>query len=77
MEHQKMSQSFVQEPRRASSPAQTSQHIRSNWSRAIEIWLNRRRGRQELSSLDDRLLDDIGISREDALWKAGKPFWRP
>ena len=72
-----MSQSFVQEPRRASSPAQTSQHILSNWSHAIEIWLNRRRGRQELSSLDDRLLDDIGISREDALWKAGKPFWRP
>jgi uncharacterized protein YjiS (DUF1127 family) len=77
MEHQKMSQSFVQEPRRASSPAQTSQHILSNWSHAIEIWLNRRRGRQELSSLDDRLLDDIGISREDALWKARKPFWRP
>jgi len=72
-----MSQSFVQEPRRASSPAQTSQHILSNWSHAIEIWLNRRRGRQELSSLDDRLLDDIGISREDALWKARKPFWRP
>ena len=72
-----MSQSFVQEPRRASSPVQTSQHILSNWSHAIEIWLNRRRGRQELSSLDDRLLDDIGISREDALWKARKPFWRP
>jgi uncharacterized protein YjiS (DUF1127 family) len=77
MEHQKMSQSFVQEPRRASSPAQTSRHILSNWSRAIAIWLDRRRGRQELSSLDDRLLDDIGISREDALWKASKPFWRP
>jgi uncharacterized protein YjiS (DUF1127 family) len=36
----------------------------------------RRQGRQDLSALDDRLLEDIGISREDALGKAGKPFWR-
>jgi uncharacterized protein YjiS (DUF1127 family) len=77
MEHQEMSQSFVQERRRASSPAQTYRRILSNWCRSVEIWLNRRYGRQELSSLDDRLLDDIGISREDALWKASKPFWRP
>jgi uncharacterized protein YjiS (DUF1127 family) len=49
----------------------------SSWDRTIEIWLIRWQGRQDLSALDDRLLDDIGISREDALWKVGKPFWTP
>jgi uncharacterized protein YjiS (DUF1127 family) len=44
--------------------------------RTIGTWLVRRDGRQELRSLDDRLLKDIGISREDA-GKADKPFWKP
>jgi uncharacterized protein YjiS (DUF1127 family) len=48
----------------------------TSWARTIEIWLIRHQGRQDLSSLDDRLLEDIGISREDARWKASKPFWR-
>jgi uncharacterized protein YjiS (DUF1127 family) len=47
------------------------------WFHAIGTWLGRRRLRQDLSDLDDRLLDDIGISREDALWKAGKSLWGP
>jgi hypothetical protein len=42
----------------------------------IAIWLNRQQGRRELSELDDRLLADVGISREDAVWEARKPFWR-
>ncbi len=72
-----MSQSSVLEPRRASCGAGTGRNILSSWVRSIEIWLIRQQGRQDLSALDDRLLDDIGISREDVLWKAGKPFWRP
>jgi uncharacterized protein YjiS (DUF1127 family) len=72
-----MSQSSVLEPCRASPRAGTSRHILSNWVRTIEVWLIRKQGWQDLSLLDDRLLDDIGISREDALYKAGKPFWRP
>jgi uncharacterized protein YjiS (DUF1127 family) len=71
-----MSQSFVQEPGRAGSAAKAGS-VRSGWVNTLQIWLGRRRGRQELSSLDDRMLNDIGISREDALWKAGKPFWKP
>ncbi len=72
-----MSQASVFEPRRASTSAGTGRYILSSWARTIEIWLIRQQGRQDLSLLDDRLLDDIGISREDALWKTGKPFWRP
>ena len=71
-----MSQSSVLEPHRASRGAGTGRNILSSWARTIEIWLIRHQARQDLSALDDRLLDDIGISHEDALWKAGRPFWR-
>ena len=37
---------------------------------------SRRRQRQRLLQLDDRLLADIGISREQAQREAMKPFWR-
>jgi uncharacterized protein YjiS (DUF1127 family) len=36
----------------------------------------RRRQRQALHTLDDRLLEDIGITREQADAEAAKPFWR-
>jgi len=72
-----MSQSFVLEPRRGSSDAATGLHATWRWFGAVETWLVRRRGRQDLSLLDDRMLKDVGISREEALWEARKPFWRP
>ena len=34
------------------------------------------RQRRALAQLDSRLLDDIGVSREDAVREAAKPFWR-
>jgi uncharacterized protein YjiS (DUF1127 family) len=71
-----MSRSSVFETRRARSGAGAGRQILSSWLRSIELWLIRQQRRQDLSTLDDRLLDDIGISREDALWKAGKSFWR-
>jgi uncharacterized protein YjiS (DUF1127 family) len=44
--------------------------------RAVELWQRRARERRLLSTLDDRLLRDIGISRVDAWRECGKPFWR-
>jgi uncharacterized protein YjiS (DUF1127 family) len=33
--------------------------------------------RRRLAAMDDRMLQDIGISRVEALREAAKPFWRP
>jgi len=47
--------------------------------RVLSIWLARRRRRQtlaELAGFSDHLLDDIGVSRPEALREAAKPFWR-
>ncbi|THF60138.1 DUF1127 domain-containing protein [Pseudothauera rhizosphaerae] len=44
--------------------------------RTVALWMARSRQRRELHELDDRLLRDIGIRREDALIEAARPFWR-
>ena len=44
------------------------------WIHDVWIWLSRRHVYQDLSSLDDYLLDDVGISRE-ALRRLRKPPW--
>jgi uncharacterized protein YjiS (DUF1127 family) len=48
-------------------------------SLTISLWLDRKRRRQALRDLAERsyLLADIGLTREEALREAAKPFWRP
>jgi len=71
-----MSQSYsIKEPVRGSIVT-AGQAALSSLAGMTAIWLNRRQGRRDLSALDDRLLADVGISREDAVREAGKPFWR-
>jgi uncharacterized protein YjiS (DUF1127 family) len=41
----------------------------------IETWQERRHSRIVLSKLTDRELADIGISRGQADYECGKPFW--
>jgi uncharacterized protein YjiS (DUF1127 family) len=60
-----MSHSSVMEAPRASAAARTGRNVLSTWARSIETWLIRRQGWQEMNSLDDHLLRDIGFSRED------------
>ena len=47
----------------------------------VERWVTRSRQRCELYEIaernDDHLLEDIGVSREEAFRQASKPFWRP
>jgi len=72
-----MSQSYsIRGPARAGSIVAAGRTVLSGLAGTIEIWLDRRQGRRDLSELDDRLLADVGISRADALWEARKPFWR-
>jgi uncharacterized protein YjiS (DUF1127 family) len=40
-------------------------------------WLERRRQRRALETLDDMMLHDIGLSRADVDHEISKPFWRP
>jgi uncharacterized protein YjiS (DUF1127 family) len=49
------------------------------WLRTLELWIDRSRQRKqlgELAELNDYLLKDIGVSREEAMREAEKPFWR-
>ena len=43
---------------------------------AMVAWQQRYELRQHLLEMDDRLLDDIGFSREMAKQEAAKPFWK-
>jgi len=68
---------LVQKLRHGIARETTRRPMLIGWIHAIGIWLDRRRLRQDLSDLDDRLLDDVGISRDDVLWKTGKSLWNP
>jgi uncharacterized protein YjiS (DUF1127 family) len=72
-----MSRQSVLKSHPASFRKKTGRHMLTSLIRTLEIWLIRRDGRQELSSLDDEQLKDVGISREDVLREVSKPFWRP
>jgi uncharacterized protein YjiS (DUF1127 family) len=42
----------------------------------IAAWIVRRRQRRTLAELDEHLLNDVGLSREQAHREAAKPFWK-
>ncbi|HJU17331.1 MAG TPA: DUF1127 domain-containing protein [Stellaceae bacterium] len=42
----------------------------------LREWRRRSRGRADLAALDDRMLQDIGITRAEAEFLSHKPFWR-
>ncbi len=41
----------------------------------IEVWRETARQRRALSRLDDRMLNDIGLTREQVTRELGRPFW--
>jgi uncharacterized protein YjiS (DUF1127 family) len=60
-------------------PAKTKRFARSSalfgLVTAITAWIERRRQLQALTELDDHLLKDVGLSREQARREAARPFW--
>jgi uncharacterized protein YjiS (DUF1127 family) len=44
--------------------------------RILKIWMERRRQLRALATLDDRLLDDLGLRHEQVRGEAAKPFWK-
>jgi len=42
----------------------------------LREWRRRMRDRARLAELDDRTLQDIGLTRADAEFLINKPFWR-
>ena len=49
------------------------------WLDTVRIWIARSRQRKdlgELALLNGHLLLDIGVSQDEALREAAKPFWR-
>ncbi len=44
--------------------------------RVVTHWSDRARQRSMLAELDDRLLDDAGITRAQVAREIRKPFWR-
>jgi uncharacterized protein YjiS (DUF1127 family) len=45
--------------------------------RVIWFWMERSRQRRALADLDDRLLRDIGLARDEARRECANPFWKP
>ncbi|WP_421996087.1 DUF1127 domain-containing protein [Reyranella sp.] len=42
----------------------------------LATWRRRSRERQELATMDQRVLRDVGLSASEVAFEANKPFWR-
>ena len=60
--------------------AAASSHRRPGWGFRLLQWCTRcserSRQRQALAELDDHFLKDIGVTRQQAIAEAAKPFWK-
>ena len=43
---------------------------------AVRAWMDRHRQRRALNLLDDKMLEDIGLTRLDVEHEIRKPFWQ-
>ncbi len=55
---------------------ETSAVLLENGAKQVVVWRMRMTQRRELLTLDTHSLCDIGLSREEALLEARKPFWQ-
>lgn len=50
--------------------------VTTAWMTTLLDWQDRANQRHQLGELNEHLLRDIGVSREDARFEASKPFWQ-
>ena len=46
------------------------------FAQILETWRRRARERRELATLDQRTIQDLGLSTGEVQFEASKPFWR-
>jgi uncharacterized protein YjiS (DUF1127 family) len=54
----------------------TAPTLRTRLIESLRAWQQRRRSRRDLLMLDDHLLRDIGLTRDQIATESSKPFWR-
>lgn len=59
----------------AGTTAASDRYLPGNLMARLRAALARHESRQVLARMDDRLLADVGLTREQALREAAKPFW--
>jgi len=57
-------------------PASSGEGLVGRAVAVLFAWYERARQRRHLSALDDRMLKDIGLTRADVEFEAGKHFWK-
>jgi uncharacterized protein YjiS (DUF1127 family) len=55
--------------------AETTSNFASRSYRTVKAWRQRSKARAQLSGISSHSLQDIGITRIDALIESNKPFW--
>lgn len=68
------------EPRNFASPWQAARVTKSGHAKrtllgTLRRWIELHRQRRELARLDDHLLEDIGLRKEEALSESQRWFW--
>jgi uncharacterized protein YjiS (DUF1127 family) len=58
------------------SPIRASGGAENSMLATFREWRRRARERAQLARLDDRIMQDIGLTRADAEFLINKPFWR-
>lgn len=41
----------------------------------LSLWISVSRGRSQLAQMDDHMLADLGLTRDQAVVEAKRPFW--
>ena len=54
----------------------TAAQVFIHFALVVTKWDIKRRTRKDLRHLDDHVLDDIGLTREQATTESHKPFWK-